>query len=208
MLRKTVTPAERSCLFFSLEMFKENSLKIPSHLDSYFYWTGSGVVYKMPATAGGLFHPNRSDNPGCWPRSMFDSTRKQFSQHRFYQHRRPTGLHGLEPDNMISIFRLHFQIWDLASGTLKLSLTGHVSSVRGLAVSARQPYLFSCGEDKMVRCWDLEQNKVIWKSAYQLLIHLCLSEYALMPAYYNDIFCLPTRTLIWLFFTKYFLLKL
>ena len=52
------------------------------------------------------------------------------------------------------------QIWDLASGTLKLSLTGHVSTVRGLAVSARQPYLFSCGEDKMVRCWDLEQNKV------------------------------------------------
>jgi len=33
--------------------------------------------------------------------------------------------------------------------------------VRGVAVSARQPYLFSCGEDKMVRCWDLEQNKTV-----------------------------------------------
>lgn len=42
------------------------------------------------------------------------------------------------------------KIWDLASGKLKLSLTGHVSTVRGLAVSSRQPYLFSCGEDRMV----------------------------------------------------------
>ena len=42
------------------------------------------------------------------------------------------------------------KIWDLASGKLKVSLTGHVSVVRGLAVSARQPYLFSCGEDRQV----------------------------------------------------------
>ncbi|KAJ2793540.1 Pleiotropic regulator 1, partial [Coemansia guatemalensis] len=40
------------------------------------------------------------------------------------------------------------KIWDLASGTLKLTLTGHISPVRGLAVSSRHPYLFSCGEDK------------------------------------------------------------
>ena len=53
-----------------------------------------------------------------------------------------------------------FKIWDLASGTLKLSLTGHVSTVRGVAVSPRQPYLYSCGEDKQVKCWDLEYNKV------------------------------------------------
>jgi WD40 repeat protein len=52
------------------------------------------------------------------------------------------------------------QIWDLASGHLKVSLTGHISSVRGLAVSARHPYLFSCGEDRQVKCWDLEYNKV------------------------------------------------
>ena len=31
--------------------------------------------------------------------------------------------------------------------------------VTGLGVSARHPYLFSCGLDKMVKCWDLEQNK-------------------------------------------------
>lgn len=53
------------------------------------------------------------------------------------------------------------KIWDLASGQLKLSLTGHVSAVRGVAVSSRHPYLFSCGEDKKVLCWDLEANKVI-----------------------------------------------
>ena len=51
-------------------------------------------------------------------------------------------------------------MWELSSGRLKLTLTGHISSVRGLAVSPRQPYLFSCGEDKLVKCWDLEQNKV------------------------------------------------
>lgn len=33
--------------------------------------------------------------------------------------------------------------------------------MRGLAVSSRHPYLFSAGEDKSVKCWDLETNKVI-----------------------------------------------
>ena len=41
------------------------------------------------------------------------------------------------------------KIWDLASGELKLSLTGHISTIRGLAVSDRHPYLFSCAEDKV-----------------------------------------------------------
>ncbi|RYO80563.1 hypothetical protein DL766_002895 [Monosporascus sp. MC13-8B] len=43
------------------------------------------------------------------------------------------------------------KIWDLATGNLRLTLTGHISTVRGLAG----------GEDKMVKCWDLETNKVI-----------------------------------------------
>ncbi|KAF7354184.1 Pre-mRNA-splicing factor PRP46 [Mycena venus] len=30
--------------------------------------------------------------------------------------------------------------------------------VRGLAVSPRHPYLFSCGEGKKVQCWNLEAN--------------------------------------------------
>jgi len=53
------------------------------------------------------------------------------------------------------------KIWDLASGTLKLTLTGHINSVTAVAVSNRSPYLFSVGLDKLVKCWDLEQNKVI-----------------------------------------------
>ena len=50
------------------------------------------------------------------------------------------------------------KIWDLAKcctgseGGLKLTLTGHISAVRGLAVSPRHPYLFSVGEDKLVKC--------------------------------------------------------
>ena len=50
------------------------------------------------------------------------------------------------------------KIWDLASGELKLSLTGHISTVRGLAVSSRHPYLFSCGEDKVRSCGMLNTN--------------------------------------------------
>ena len=42
-----------------------------------------------------------------------------------------------------------------------LTVTGHISTVRGLAISERHPYMFSAGEDKMVKCWDLETNKVI-----------------------------------------------
>jgi pleiotropic regulator 1 len=53
------------------------------------------------------------------------------------------------------------KIWDLASGTLKLSLTGHVSTVRGIAISDRHPYLFSVSEDCEVKCWDLEQNMAV-----------------------------------------------
>ncbi|XP_063274481.1 pleiotropic regulator 1-like [Prinia subflava] len=53
------------------------------------------------------------------------------------------------------------KIWDLASGILKLSFKGHNSVVRGVAVSARSPYVFSCGGYGEVQCWDLEYNKII-----------------------------------------------
>ena len=47
----------------------------------------------------------------------------------------------------------------------------------GLEVSARHPYLFSCGEDRQVKCWDLEYNKVIrhyhghLSAVYSLALH-------------------------------------
>ena len=47
------------------------------------------------------------------------------------------------------------KIWDLASGQLKLTLTGHIEQVMGIAVSDRHPYMFSCGLDKMVKCISL-----------------------------------------------------
>jgi len=92
------------------------------------------------------------------------------------------------------------QIWDLASGTLKLSLTGHVSTVRGVAVSPRQPYLFSAGEDKQVKCWDLEYNKVwcfsllvsfITKLSQTLLLEN-LSHLNLQSHLYNNMIRVPS----------------
>ena len=68
----------------------------------------------------------------------------------------------------------------MASGTLKVTLTGHISPVRGLQVSDRHPYLFSGGEDKQVKCWDLEQNKVVrhyhghLQGVYSLAMHSTL----------------------------------
>lgn len=70
-------------------------------------------------------------------------------------------VYFLNVESIHTVTHSKVQIWDLASGTLKVTLTGHISTVRGLAISPRHPYLFSCGEDKMVKCWDLEQNKVI-----------------------------------------------
>lgn len=53
------------------------------------------------------------------------------------------------------------KIWDLASGTLKLSLTGHIHNVRAVKIHPHLKYLFSAGEDNQLKCWDLESNKVI-----------------------------------------------
>jgi pleiotropic regulator 1 len=59
------------------------------------------------------------------------------------------------------------KIWNFAAASvgaensLLLTLTGHISPVRGLVFSDRHPYLFSVAEDKMVKCWDLETNQVV-----------------------------------------------
>jgi pleiotropic regulator 1 len=44
------------------------------------------------------------------------------------------------------------RIWGLSNGQLKLTLTGHIEAVTGLAISDRSPYMFSCGLDKQVCC--------------------------------------------------------
>jgi len=38
---------------------------------------------------------------------------------------------------------------------------GQTSAVHPLGVSPRRPYLFSGCEDKMIKCWDMEMNKVV-----------------------------------------------
>lgn len=63
-------------------------------------------------------------------------------------------------DRVIKVFDLA-RACVAAPDALKITLTGHISPVRGLAFSERHPYLFSTGEDKMVKCWDLETNQVI-----------------------------------------------
>lgn len=53
------------------------------------------------------------------------------------------------------------KIWDIASGKLKITLSGHIMSVRDIAISNRHAYLFSASEDKLAKCWDLEKNMAI-----------------------------------------------
>lgn len=106
------------------------------------------------------------------------------------------------------------QIWDVASGRLKLTLTGHIEQIRGwslmnywwytkfcwltmlwimtilisywhgkknvflivgLAVSSKHTYMFSAGDDKQVKCWDLEQNKVRTFMQFKCSILYCIS---------------------------------
>lgn len=62
----------------------------------------------------------------------------------------------------------------------------------GLAVSHRHTYMFSAGDDKMVKCWDLEQNKVRrlrlsigWRwTPYTFFLHL-----AIILQFYLFAFC-------------------
>ena len=59
------------------------------------------------------------------------------------------GCAALLSNQVTSGLQLIIKIWNLTSGELWLLLTGHISTVCGLAVSPHHPYLFSCGEDKV-----------------------------------------------------------
>ncbi|KAH1127394.1 hypothetical protein GYH30_016115 [Glycine max] len=80
------------------------------------------------------------------------------------------------------------QLWDLASGVLKLTLIVHIEQVRGLAVSNKHTYMFSAGDHKQnpqvvtgshdttIKMWDLRYGKTMptltnhKKSIYNLLV--------------------------------------
>lgn len=53
------------------------------------------------------------------------------------------------------------KIWDLNTGHLKLTFSGHVMTVKDVAISDRHPYMFSASDDKLIKCWDLEKNMSI-----------------------------------------------
>lgn len=53
------------------------------------------------------------------------------------------------------------KVWDMTTGKLKITLSGHLMAVRGIAISERHPYMFSASDDKLVKCWDLEKNMAI-----------------------------------------------
>ncbi|KNH07362.1 hypothetical protein XU18_1894 [Perkinsela sp. CCAP 1560/4] len=46
--------------------------------------------------------------------------------------------------------------WDGLMGSCHLTLTGHTAGVRCLATSSEYPYIFSAGEDRDIRVWDLQ----------------------------------------------------
>jgi pleiotropic regulator 1 len=56
----------------------------------------------------------------------------------------------------------------------------HTSTVRALGLSLRHPCLFSGGDDKMIKCWDLETNKSVSEfyghssEVHTLALHLTL----------------------------------
>ena len=64
---------------------------------------------------------------------------------------------------------------------MKLTLTGHVSTVRKVVISKNLMYLFSCAEDKTIKCWDLEYNKIVrnyhghLSGVYSLALHPTLN---------------------------------
>jgi hypothetical protein len=67
------------------------------------------------------------------------------------------------------------KVWDLASGALKLTLTGHINTVRGLCVSARHPYLFSAGEDKMIKCCECDPGRACFRARARVRARACVS---------------------------------
>ncbi len=81
--------------------------------------------------------------------------------------------------------------------------------VTGLAVSDRHPYMFSAGLDKMVKCWDMEYNKVCVTHQHvhlsicntfvaynKLCCTLCCWHALLAALLYTSLFC-DVKAAIW-----------
>lgn len=53
------------------------------------------------------------------------------------------------------------KLWDIARGTLLLTLTGHIETITGIRISRKRPYMVTSSLDKNVKLWDLEANKSV-----------------------------------------------
>ena len=49
--------------------------------------------------------------------------------------------------------------WEGLLGSCQLTLTGHTAGIHALATSTAYPYLFSAGEDRDIRIWDLQGGR-------------------------------------------------
>ena len=65
-------------------------------------------------------------------------------------------------------------IWDLNSGTLLQELSGHTGWVEALAVSEKESWMLSSGED-CVRLWDLQNQKNMYHDHSSSISCLALS---------------------------------
>jgi pleiotropic regulator 1 len=51
------------------------------------------------------------------------------------------------------------KVWSLASGELRLNLTGHKEGIRSIAV--RDTAMFTGSDDHAIKMWDLEKNQIV-----------------------------------------------
>lgn len=157
---------------FNSLLFKENNTNLikPTNLNSKLPTTDSIVKKEETALVKNTINNNLiiANN---FPNALLNKKRKKIKYHSKWKlYRVISGHNGwircIDVDETNNFFVTGsndrvIKCWDLATGNLKISLTGHINTIMGLKISNRHPYLFSCGEDKMVKCWDLEHNKVV-----------------------------------------------
>lgn len=54
-------------------------------------------------------------------------------------------------------------MWSTLKGECIFTLEGHDNWIRGLAIHSNGKFLYSCGDDRSIRIWSLENGKVAKK---------------------------------------------
>jgi len=84
-------------------------------------------------------------------RNLYGHTNNEYSRTKLAWH--PTGKYLLSTSDSPDIIC----IWSVCSGTLKMKLQGHLSSIRDLAVHSETCELLTCSFDKTLRVWNQEE---------------------------------------------------